>query len=187
MDMLFTNVPLQQGQTNSYVSPLKHGTSPSASEAQNAMAMEKTSMLPDDEEAVSERLRRAEEERREKRKRQKAQDCQACKKRQSETAARQQDDSSGEQGSHDEGQNGDGRATPCHSGAPEKPSATSRDVIGQDIVIHYEVCPECGRPYIPVGSAAQATRAASRTEKLGARYSAGLDLLPQGLNVNDEA
>jgi hypothetical protein len=49
MDMLFPANPVNTTQNN-YVSPNKNGTTPSQIESQNALNMEKTSLVPENDE-----------------------------------------------------------------------------------------------------------------------------------------
>jgi hypothetical protein len=191
MDMLFPSNPVNTTQNN-YVSPNKNGTTPSQIESQNALHMEKTSMVPENEEAAYRRTEDADEnnDRRGKRKRPSEGECQTCKERKYKDVS---DDSSVS------------FQTPTKLGRSEAPYAVraheqqhvsheqaeaereGREVVSQNVVIHYAVCPECGKAYVAGGTTTTTTRNATPSERLSSQYTAGVDQLPKGSNVDSGA
>jgi hypothetical protein len=78
MDMLYPTNPVPTGQSSNYVSPLKNGTTPSLDDAQNALRMEKPSLVPEHESVGYRRLEDADDqgEKRGKKKKGAEQECQ---------------------------------------------------------------------------------------------------------------
>jgi hypothetical protein len=68
-----------------------------------------------------------------------------------------------------------------------KADREGREVVSQNVVIHYEVCPECGKVYVAGGTTTTVTRNATEQEKLGAQYQTGRDELPKGANIDSGA
>ncbi|MDR1572402.1 MAG: hypothetical protein LBS32_07750 [Clostridiales Family XIII bacterium] len=194
MDMLYPVNPVQTGQGSNYASPLKNATTPSVNEAQNAMNMEKASMVPDEHEPVG--YRRTEDADEEKSKRGKKkqqgaeQECQTCKNRKYKDVSDDPSVSFQTPTKLSPGEaEGAVRAHERQHVSHERSEAEreSREVVSQNVVIHYAVCPECGKVYIAGGTTTTVTRAASEREKLGAQYMAGVDSLPKGSNVDSGA
>ncbi|GHU49288.1 hypothetical protein FACS1894127_2150 [Clostridia bacterium] len=192
MDMLYPGMPVQPGQGNNYSSPLKHATTPSINDAQNAMNMEKSNMVPDDEQRVE--YRSSEDSDKKQKRGKKKQggsepECETCKKRRNKDIS---DDPGASLQSPDSlskvEEEGNIRAHDHRHLSHEQANGENegRDVVSQNMVIHYDVCPECGRPYIPGGTTATLTRTASPRERLGTQYQTGMVIIPPGTNVNTE-
>ncbi|MDR1246222.1 MAG: hypothetical protein LBK57_04245 [Clostridiales Family XIII bacterium] len=191
MDMLFPANPVNTTQNN-YVSPNKNGTTPSQIESQNALRMEKTSLVPENEEVAYRRTEDADEnrERRGKRKRPDENDCQTCRERRYKDVS---DDSTVSFQTPTKLDSGEAPyAVRAHeqqhvSHEQAKAEREGREVVSQNVVIHYAVCPECGRVYVAGGTTTTTTRDATPRERLGAQYSTGVDQLPKGSNVDSGA
>jgi hypothetical protein len=194
MDMLYPSNPVPSGQNNNYVSPLKHGTTPSVNESQNAMNMEKPSMVPDREQVEYRRAEDADDEGKKRggrqRRREGEEESQTCKSR------RYQDESDDPSVSFQMPTKlssaeaaGAVRAHEQEHVSHEQSEAEreGREVVSQNVVIHYAVCPECGKVYVAGGTTTTVTRAATEREKLGAQYQTGVDALPKGSNVDSGA
>jgi ferredoxin-like protein FixX len=188
MDMLFPANPLNTTQNN-YVSPNKNGTTPSQIEAQNALRLEKTSLVPENEEAVYRRTEDADEgkDRRSKKKRPADEECQTCKERRYKDVSNDSTVSFQTPTKLDRGEAA--YAVRAHeqehvSHEQAKAEREGREVVSQNVVIHYDVCPECGKVYVAGGTTTTATRSATPREKLGAQYNTGVDPLPKGSNVD---
>jgi ribosomal protein L32 len=191
MDMLFPANPVATTQSN-YVSPNKNGTTPSQIEAQNALRMEKTSLVPENDEVEYRRTEDADEnkDRRSKKKRSAEQECQTCKERKYKDVSNDSTVSFQTPTKLDSGEAA--YAVRAHeqqhvSHEQAKAEREGREVVSQNVVIHYAVCPECGKVYVAGGTTTTATRDATPREKLGAQYSTGVDPVPKGLNVDSGA
>ncbi|MDR1135462.1 MAG: hypothetical protein LBL49_04690 [Clostridiales Family XIII bacterium] len=194
MDMLYPSNPLPSNQGNNYSSPLKYGTTPSVNEAQNAMNLEKPSMVPEKEQVAYRRTEDADDERKRRGGKKKSgdgsQECQSCKSRRYKDVS---DDPSVSFQSPTKLSDAEaGSAVRAHeqehvSHEQAKAERENREVVSQNVVIHYAVCPECGKIYVAGGTTTTTTREATEREKLGAQYQTGVDALPKGLNVDSGA
>ena len=188
MDMLFPSNPINTTQNN-YISPNKNGTTPSQIESQNALRMEKTSLVPEREAVEYRRTEDADEnrDRRGKKKRPTDEECQTCKERKYKDVS--DDPTVSFQTPTNLGRGEAAYAVRAHeqqhvSHEHAKAEREGREVVSQNVVIHYAVCPECGKVYVAGGTTTTTTRDATPREKLGAQYGAGVDQLPKGSNVD---
>jgi hypothetical protein len=151
--------------------------------------MEKTSLVPEHEEVEYRRAEDADEnrERRGKKKRPADGECQTCKERRYKDVS---DDSTVSfQTPTKLDRTEAAYAVRAHeqqhvSHEHAKAEREGREIVSQNVVIHYAVCPECGKVYVAGGTTTTATRDATPREKLGAQYGAGVDRLPKGSNVD---
>ena len=192
MDMLYPGMPVQQGPANNYASPLKNSVTPSVNQAQNTMNLEKSAMLPDEEKVEYRRNEDADEKGKKGKKRhnEKEQPCKTCDKRRSENLNSGVSSSQIAELLLKQSTNN----LNCHVSNKQvadseniQPNANGKDVIFKNQVIHYNFCPECGKPYISPGTLSSVIRAASASEKLGAQYQTGYDIMPRGSSINTEA
>jgi hypothetical protein len=188
MDLLFPSNPLNTTQNN-YVSPNKNGTTPSQNEAQNALRLERTSLVPENEEVAYRRTEDADEnkDRRGKKKRPDDYECQTCSERRYKDVSNDSTVSFQTPTKLDSGEAA--YAVRAHeqehvSHEQARAEREGREVVSQNVVIHYAVCPECGKVYVAGGTTTTATRDATPREKLGAQYNTGVDMLPKGSNVD---
>jgi hypothetical protein len=188
MDMLFPANPINTTQNN-YISPNKNGTTPSQIESQNALRLEKSSLVPENEEVAYRRAEDADEnkDRRGKKKRPDDYECQTCKERRYQDISNDSSVSFQTPTKLDRGEAA--YAVRAHeqehvSHEQARAAREGREVVSQNVVIHYAVCPECGRVYVAGGTTTTATRDATPREKLGAQYNTGVDQLPKGSNVD---
>jgi hypothetical protein len=151
--------------------------------------MEKTSLVPEHEEVEYRRAEDADEnrERRGKKKRPADRECQTCKERKYKDVSNDPTVSFQTPTKLDRGEAA--YAVRAHeqqhvSHEHAKAEREGREVVSQNVVIHYAVCPECGKVYVAGGTTTTTTRDATPREKLGAQYGAGVDQLPKGSNVD---
>ncbi|MDR0424927.1 MAG: hypothetical protein LBH39_05670, partial [Clostridiales Family XIII bacterium] len=163
-------------------------------EAQNAMNLEKPSMVPEEENVAYRRAEDADEEKKRRGNKKKnggdAHECQTCKSRRYKDVS---DDPSVSFQTPTKLSNAEaGPAVRAHeqqhvTHEQDRADREGREVVSQNVVIHYAVCPECGKSYVAGGTTTTVTRAATESEKLGAQYQTGVDALPKGLNVDSGA
>jgi hypothetical protein len=188
MDMLFPANPVPAAQNSNYAAQTKSGTTPSLNEAQNALNMEKSSLVPENEKLEYRRTEDPDADASKgKKKRKSPDDCQTCKERKYKDVS---DDSSVSFQTPTKLSPGEAegavRAHEQQHVSHEQADAKQegREVVSQNVVIHYDVCPECGRVYVAGGTTTTVTRNATEREKLGAQYLTGVDNLPKGSSVD---
>jgi len=179
MDMLFPGSPIQQGPANNYTSPLRNSVTPSINETQNAMDMEKSSMVPDEEKVRYRSKEDADGKQKKRKKKQNEQraECNTCKKRRTQLIYSEARHIIGPSLTID---------PPSNDNNSNGLNGDDKDVISRDTVFRYSYCAECGKPYISPGSLSAVTRAASAKEKLGAQYQTGYVIMPRGASINTE-
>jgi hypothetical protein len=189
MDMLYPANPVPAGPNTNYAAPAKSGVTPSLIGAQNALDVPKEALVPENEEVAYRRAEDADAEkgRRGKKKQGADRDCQTCKERKYQDVSNDASVSFQTPTKLNPAEaEGAVRAHEHQHVAHEQARAEreDREVVSQNVVIHYAVCPECGKVYVAGGTTTTVTRDATESEKLGAQYQAGVDPVPKGSSID---